>query len=106
MYLTRAIIYFLGGNGASQNTSAALADVNAVRQRAGLGNLSSITEDDIHNERVKELAFEGDWLPYLQALQKDIGPGDRENDETLPWNSPKLVQVTPVNETRYNNAYQ
>ncbi len=106
MYLTRAIIYFLGGNGASQNTSAALADVNAVRQRAGLGDLSSITEDDIHNERVKELAFEGDWLPYLQALQKDIGPGDRENDETLPWNSPKLVQVTPVNETRYNNAYQ
>lgn len=106
MYLTRAIIAFLGGNGATQNTNTALADVNAIRLRAGLTDLNSITEEDIHNERLKELAFEGDRLPYLQALQKDIGPGDRENVVSLPWNSPKLVQVIPANETRYNNTYQ
>lgn len=105
MHLTRAIISYLGTNGASQNVAQALDDVNAVRAKAGLPALTALTENDIHRERMIELGFEGDWIPYLQALKKDIGAGDRSG-AAIPWNSPRLVQVTPVNETRFNNAYQ
>ncbi len=106
MYLTRAIINFLGGNGASANQTAALEDVNAVRNKAGLNDLTAITEEDIHKERMKELAFEGDWLPYRQALKYDILPGNREGVSAIPFNDPSLVQTIPSNETNFNNAYQ
>lgn len=106
MYLTRAIINFLGGNGASANQAAALEDVNAVRNKAGLNDLPTISEEDIHKERMKELAFEGDWLPYLQALKYDIGPGDRQGVSPIPYNDPSLVQTVPSTETNFNNAYQ
>ncbi len=79
IYLTRAIINFKKGN-----ISSALADVNIVRQRAGLEALTELTEENIHNERIKELAFEGDRIRYLQALKMPIGPGDRVDDSGTP----------------------
>lgn len=101
-YLTRAIIQFNAGNkiGAAQ-------DVDVVRQRAW-GGLSpfvatdpqTLTEEDIHNERFKELAGEGDRLFYLQALKKNIPNGDRDGD-SLPYNSEKLRFQLPQDE--YDN---
>jgi starch-binding outer membrane protein, SusD/RagB family len=73
-YLTRSILRLKSGN-----TSGALADVNVVRERAGLEPLTEVTEELIDKERIKELAFEGDRVAYLQALEKPIGPGDRED---------------------------
>lgn len=105
MYLTRAIISFLGGNGASQDMVQALNDVNAIRQRAGLDALlpTELTEEAIHNERMKERAFEGDRLAYLQALRMDIPNGDRGSG-SIPWNDESLVYPIPTSETDFNNA--
>ena len=83
VYLTRSILRLKSGD-----TSGALADVNVVRHRAGLEPLTEVTEELIDKERIKELAFEGDRLAYLQAMQKPIGPGDRENVQPIqpPYN--------------------
>lgn len=60
--------------GASTSDAAALTSINAVRNRAGLANLTSITFDDIFLERRKELCFEGDFwfelgrMPRAQAI--------------------------------------
>ncbi|KGO94286.1 RagB/SusD family nutrient uptake outer membrane protein [Flavobacterium subsaxonicum] len=62
----------LGGN-SSTSDAGALASYNAVRNRAGLASKSSLTFDDIFQERRKELMFEGDYwydlgrLPRAQA---------------------------------------
>ena len=79
MYLTRSIIHLKKGNQAG-----ALEDLNIVRSRAGLSQLSVVSEQDIHNERIKELAFEGDRLYYLQALNLPIPPGDRTDTAPVP----------------------
>jgi starch-binding outer membrane protein, SusD/RagB family len=60
--------------GGSTSDSGALASFNAVRNRAGLASLGSITFDDIFLERRRELCFEGDFwfdlgrLPRAQAI--------------------------------------
>lgn len=77
MYLTRAIIRHRQGD-----IGGATADVNVIRRRAGLDPLNSVTEEDIHHERIKELHQEGDRLDYLRALHLPIPPGDR--DPSLP----------------------
>jgi len=90
MLLTRAIIRFRKGD-----IAGAAEDVNAVRSRAGLEPLVTVTAQDIHHERIKELAFEGDRLHYLQALQLPIPAGDRDEEvieypyENLYWKLPQ-----------------
>jgi hypothetical protein len=60
--------------GSSTSDGGALASFNAVRNRAGLTSVTSITQDDIMLERRKELCFEGDYwfdlgrLPRAQAI--------------------------------------
>jgi hypothetical protein len=56
--------------GASTSNAAALNSINAVRKRAGLPNLTSITFDDIFLERRKELCFEGDYWFDLGRIEK------------------------------------
>jgi hypothetical protein len=100
LYLTRAII-----NYRAANLGAAIDDVNVVRARAGLAPLvagpETATEDFIHKERMKEMAFEEDRLYYLQALRLPIPPGDRQSSE-LPWDSPVFVMQIPASETDLN----
>lgn len=93
MYLTRAIIRYQAGN-----LEDAASDLNVVRARAWDASVAGIpyeasdawvtadqiTAGMIHTERVKELAFEGDRLPYLEALQLPIPPGERANTEEIP----------------------
>ncbi|SHM17649.1 RagB/SusD family nutrient uptake outer membrane protein [Flavobacterium saccharophilum] len=58
------------GAGASTTDASALSSINAVRRRAGLSNLTSITFNDIFLERRKELCFEGDYWFDLGRIDK------------------------------------
>lgn len=99
-YLTRSLLRFRAGN-----IQGATSDLNAVRNRAGIGDLSgTITEQDIHNERIKEMAFEGDRTDYLRAAKLDIPPGDR-NISAEPYNTRSLVWPIPQRELDLNSSY-
>ena len=100
LYLTRSLIRFRTGD-----NNGATADLNMVRNRAGIGDLpGAITAQDIHNERIKELAFEGDRTDYLRAAKLDIPPGDR-NTAALPFDTEKLIWVIPQSEIDLNQSY-
>jgi hypothetical protein len=91
MYLTRAEANF------RNNTSVGatpLADVNLIRKRAGLADLTAVTLDAILKERAAELAFEGNNLFESQRLKKSIA--------TIAWNSPKLIMPIPQREMDVN----
>ena len=100
-YLTRSILRLKTGN-----TSGALADVNAVRERAGLEPLTEVTEELIDKERIKELAFEGDHLFYQEAIREPIGPGDRKNTAPIPPPYEGLYWKIPQLELDMNNENQ
>lgn len=95
IHLTRALLRFRAGN-----LQGAAEDINKVRFRAGLDAVSpvNITEDTIHIERIKELAFEGDRIDYLRASKSPIPSGDRFNAQTLPPNHPSFVWKIPQRE--------
>lgn len=104
LYLTRAIILFEQGN-----LQGAADDLNIVRRRAwdeeaaeiaydnseAFITAESITTEIIHNERIMELAFEGDRLFYLQAMQLPLNPGDREGVEPIPYPHENMYWVIP-----------
>ena len=53
---------------ASSTDAEALRAINAVRNRAGVTPLTTVTFDDIWKERRLELAFEGDrWYDYVRV---------------------------------------
>jgi hypothetical protein len=103
MYLTRAIIRFR-----QADIGGATSDVNVVRMRAGLDALDTVTEEDIHNERIKEMSWEADRIDYLRALKLPIPPGSR--NPSLP-NSiieyPYTAYVWPIPKGEYdlNSGY-
>jgi len=99
IYLTRAILRFKAAD-----FIGALSDVNIVRARAGLTPLTNVTENAIHNERWKELNFEGDRVNYLRALRIDIPNGDR-GAGVQSWNSPKWQWKVLAREEELNQAY-
>lgn len=97
LYLTRA--YILADKGQS---GAAVQDLNVVRARADLAPYAGPMDKEslkraIEIERMKEMAFEGDRLWFLQAIHKDIPPADRALD-ALPWQQPRV----PVPEAEVN----
>lgn len=98
--LTHAILSYKSGD-----ITSALTDINKIRTRAGVPELKSLTEEDIHKERVKELAGEGDRIRYLMALKMDIGPGDRK--DVAPVSAPYTgwTWSIPKFETDVNAAY-
>ena len=50
------------------NTSVALTQVNTIRNRAGLPSLTSLTIDDLYNERRWEMAMEHDrWFDLIRT---------------------------------------
>ncbi|MFZ4582066.1 MAG: RagB/SusD family nutrient uptake outer membrane protein [Paludibacter sp.] len=100
IYLTRAILRLK-----AVDAVGAAADINKVRARAGLTALAAVTENDIHNERWKELNFEGDRVYYLRALHIDIPNGDR-GAGVQTWNSPKWQWKVLARETELNEAYK
>ncbi len=105
IYLTRSIIRFN-----NSDKKGAASDLNMVRNRAGLDDISEneITADIIHRERIKEMATEnGDRIYYLIGLQLPIGIGDRDPSKfspVLPPYSEYYWQV-PIVEQNQNQSY-
>lgn len=104
LYLMRAQINL------ATNPTAATADVNAVRNRAGLANVAAATEEIIENERIKELAGENaDRIYWLCALHKDIPLGDRATDGTngtvISYPYSDYYYQIPLLERQSNKAY-
>lgn len=91
IYLTRAEANF------RNNTTVGatpLVDVNLIRKRAGLADLTAVSLEAILKERAAELAFEGNNLFESQRLKKSIG--------TIAWNSPTLILPIPQREMDVN----
>lgn len=112
MYLTRAILRYRQGN-----LTGAANDLNVVRKRAwdvaatgipfedsdAFMTAATITEEAIHLERIKELAFEGDWLIYCENLALPVLPGERPGTEVVqpPYNG--LYWVVPQEELDFRS---
>ena len=80
------------GNAASTSDTKALAAFNAVRSRSinGVSPKTSITFDDIFNERRKELACEGDnWYDYvrLSYYNPEMAKDKLAAQERGSWNN-------------------
>lgn len=73
-----------------------LNDINTIRERAGLEDLTSVNITSVLAERDKELAFEGYRLHDLKRTKRNIG--------SMPYNSPKLVYPIPYREISVNSA--
>lgn len=71
-----------------------LDDINAIRKRAGVDVLSTLTLDLILAERDTELAFEGYRLHDLKRTKRNVG--------NLSYNSEKLVYPIPYAERSVN----
>jgi hypothetical protein len=91
MYLTRA-----EANLRLSTTVGAtpLADLNAIRTRAGLKAATAVTLEAIQKERHLELAFEGHTLHDARRNKQNIG--------ALPYNSPSLILPIPQRERDVN----
>jgi tetratricopeptide (TPR) repeat protein len=94
MYLIRAEANFRLLPAAPVGGITPLADINRIRNRAGLTGLATATLANILNERKLELAFEGFNLHDIKRLQGSVG--------SLAWNSPKLIFPIPDREIRVN----
>jgi len=96
MYLTRAEANFRKG-GAPVGPNSPLADVNIIRNRAGLGSLGAIANANvIVMERYRELAFEGDRYFTVKRLQLSANGH--------PYNFPRLILPVPQREIDLGNA--
>lgn len=95
MYLTRAEGNFRAGTTVG---ATPLADVNRVRTRAGLPDLTTLTLPAILSERHLELAFEGFLLHDLKRNASSVG--------SLPYNSPRLILPIPQRERDLNPNLQ
>jgi len=103
--LTRALLLFN-----QNNLSGAAADLNAVRERAGLADIpaSNVTALEINNERIRELSGEhGDRTYYLIGQRLPIGIGDRDASKFSPILPPysNMYWQVPLAEQQLNQAY-
>lgn len=95
MYLIRAEVNAMQGN-----LDEALADLNRLRQRAGLSPTTYESQEDLLNkifaERSLELSMEGDNFHNLKRLERPI--------DGIPWEeaSYKLVFFIPERELQVN----
>jgi len=101
MYLIRAEGYARGSGTAAD----ARADVNAIRNRAGLSDVSTSLSgqaliDEIIQQRRYELAFEGDRRHDLQRLGRPI----TSSSGTLQPGDPQRILPIPAREIEVNDA--
>lgn len=95
MYLTRAEANVRTGGSVG---ATPLADINRIRTRVGLPDLTAVTLADVLRERRNELIFEGVLFMDLKRTQgTTIGSGP-----TIPWNSNALVLPIPDREMLVN----
>lgn len=85
----------------SSNTGATpLADVNAIRNRAGLPNLTTVDLDAILRERRLELCFEGHRIHEVKRLGLNVVSANPAFNYSAT--SPKLVLPIPLREMNVN----
>jgi starch-binding outer membrane protein, SusD/RagB family len=85
----------LGGAG-STSDPAALSSFNAVRNRAGLPDKTSITFEDIFKERRVELAIEGDYWYDLGRLDRATAVSivnNQERGQFGPGDNPPIYSI-------------
>ncbi|CCH52211.1 hypothetical protein BN8_01193 [Fibrisoma limi BUZ 3] len=96
-------------NARKGNAATALADLNAVRTRAGLPALAAAPTDlldQIRTEYVREMYAEGTRVHDLKRRRASVNPGDRTLSPNradcaaggcneVPWNSRLLVFLIP-----------
>jgi tetratricopeptide (TPR) repeat protein len=88
MYLIRAEAN-LRISAASAVGATPTADLNVIRERAGLADVAKATIANVLTERVHELAFEGGFFLHdAKRTGATVTP--------LPYNSPKLVFPIPL----------
>ena len=92
LYLTRAECRLEAGD-----TQGAVADVNVIRERAGLDPVTSLTFSKIYWERYQELFFEGDNFHNQKRLQRP-----KISNLELSWDSPRLLYKIPQREIDVN----
>jgi hypothetical protein len=97
MLLTRAEANLRAGTTVG---ATPLADINAIRTRAGLPALTSVTLTQILKERRIELAFEGFRLSDLKRNKESTV--DPLSNAVISWNSPRLVFPIPFREINVN----
>ncbi len=88
MYLTRAEANLRSG--AQVGPATPLEDVNIIRERAHADPWATVNADQVVQERLRELAFEGDWLWTKKRLKMNVG--------TRVFDDPKLVLPVPQRE--------
>ncbi|GEP93466.1 SusD family protein [Chitinophaga terrae (ex Kim and Jung 2007)] len=91
MYLTRAEANLRGGTTIGDTP---LNDVNTVRTRSKAAPLTTVTADDVVNERRLELCFEGDDYWTNKRLKLNLGQ--------LAYNADKAVFPIPLRELQVN----
>ncbi|MFP4468368.1 MAG: RagB/SusD family nutrient uptake outer membrane protein [Bacteroidales bacterium] len=103
MILTRAEANFRDGTSIG---AAPIADINAIRHRAGLEDLAPANLDlqEIRDERYRELCFEGHQLHDIRRFREDvIVPSGSDQGTVLPWDHPRLVLPIPQREIDVNS---
>ncbi|WP_461534034.1 RagB/SusD family nutrient uptake outer membrane protein [Sinomicrobium sp.] len=103
VYLNRAEAYAKVGGMEAE----AIADVNLIRERAGLTPVTGLVEelllDEIAKQRKLELAFEGhSWFDY-KRLGQDI---EKPNGTTFLWSDYRILSIIPWREINANAALQ
>ena len=91
LYLTRAEANLRAGTAIGADP---VDDVNMVRERANASTLAVVTAEDVVQERLRELAYEGDKLWTYKRLKRNIGSYTYLND--------KLILPIPQRETDVN----
>ncbi|RAK65266.1 RagB/SusD family nutrient uptake outer membrane protein [Hymenobacter edaphi] len=100
MYLIRAEGRFVAGD-----VAGALDDVNTVRQRSGASELTTLTRQDIFDERQREFAAEGFRLHDIKRSGNPLVYAATDGSTvTVPSNSPRLVLPIPQRELNVNTA--
>lgn len=99
MYLTRAEANLRAGTSVGDTP---LNDINTLRSRAGLPDLTSVDLDIILNERRKELCFEGQRRMDLLRNNRNLRRQGQANVAESAPGSDKVIFPIPVNELDLN----
>ena len=97
LYLMRSTIQL-----EADDQAGAVAAANVVRVRAGMPPFTELDLEELGKEWIREYAFEGRRLFFLQATEQDIPPGDRTGVGPIPYDDPSLVRKIPQVELSRN----
>lgn len=88
-----------------ETSGDALGQVNSLRAKRGVDPLTSISKDDILDERRKELMFEGFRYDDLLRTGQDITKFSLQQNitETIPYGDFRMVYPIPAAETNANS---